>query len=72
MVEPKAAVLLPPAVVRLLGDPELPDHLARRLTLRQLDLGLPKLADDLLRRVSLPRHLFASPSLDPSILAGSI
>ncbi len=71
LVHPKATVLLPPAIVGLLGDPELAHHVARRRALGQLDLGLPQLPDDLLRRVSLPGYLL-SPCLDPNNLAGSI
>ena len=56
LVESKAPLLLPPAVVRLLGNPALPDDRCHTEPLRQLDLRTSKLPDDLFCRVALPAH----------------
>src|SRR5262249_62021076 len=66
LVDAEAAILSPPPVIRLLGDPELPADLARRLAASQLDFGLTQLRDDLLGAVPLPPHR-APPSRPASL-----
>ena len=65
LVETQPAVLLPPAVVRLLTDPQLLTDLGRAQTAAQLHLGLASCGDDLLGAVPLAWHP-ASCSLRPN------
>src|ERR1019366_4077666 len=50
------AVLVTPAVIRLLADPQLLRRLRDHLPLADQPLGLPQLADHLLRRVPASLH----------------
>ena len=65
LVETHPAVLLPPAVVRLLTDPQLLADLGRAQTAAYLHLGLASCGDDLLGAVPLAWHP-ASWSLRPN------
>lgn len=56
LIEPEAAVLLAPSIVRHLGETNLTARLCRRPTLVDQKLSLPQLADDLLVRVPHPLH----------------
>lgn len=60
LVRPQTSVLLPLAVIRLLGDTDLLADLRHRLALRQIQFGLPQLREDLLCSNSLPWHLALS------------
>ena len=63
LVEVQAAVLLAPAVVRLLADAELLGNLADRAAFGQLDLGLAQLVND---RPTRPPFRSPSPSWTPT------
>ncbi len=54
LVEAQAAVFFPPAIVRLLADPQLLAHLRRAQAAPELHLSLPQLRDNLFRAVPLP------------------
>ena len=60
LVAAHPAILLAPAVVSDLADPQLPDRVRHRHALAVQDLRLPQHADDLLRLVTLPCHLWSS------------
>ena len=60
LVQPQAAILLPPPVVGLLADPDLLAHLRDAQPTAKLHLALPQLADDLFRAVPLGGYLAAS------------
>jgi len=64
LVSPQAAVLLTPAVIGLLGDPEPADDLGAHLPFGQGHLRLTQLVDDLLYRMPFLRHHLTS-LLDP-------
>jgi hypothetical protein len=53
-------VLRPPAVIRLLGDPQLPTNLWDFLALTQFDIRFPQQQNNLLRTVSLLRRKILS------------
>ena len=52
------AILIPPTVIRLLGDLEMLTHLDHRLTLTKHPVSLPQLTNNLLRGVMLSLHIF--------------
>ena len=67
LVDPQAAILAPPALVRLLGNTAPSRHLGHPLALGENHLRLPQLRDDLLCRVPLVSH--ANSLLPARILA---
>jgi hypothetical protein len=56
LVSREAAILLPPTIVGLLGDAELPADVRHREAAREAALRLPELVDDVLCGVALPGH----------------
>ena len=58
LVELETAVLLPPALVGLLGDSDLLASLGNALALREHELSFAELSDDLFRTVTFSSHVF--------------
>ena len=58
LVELEAAVLLPPALVGLLGDSDLLASLGNALALREHELRFAELGDDFFRTVTFSSHVF--------------
>ena len=58
LVELETAVLLPPALVGLLGDSDLLASLGNALALREHELSFAELGDDLFRSVTFSSHVF--------------
>src|SRR6185369_2577650 len=61
LVHLQPAVLLAPAVVGLIGDPDHLAHRRDRLTLGQFHIRLAELVDDLFRRMTLAAHDLGPP-----------
>ena len=57
LIRPHAAVLLPPAIIRLLRNLNLSYRINPRLALPNKDINLAQLRDNLLRFVSFRCHL---------------
>src|SRR5262249_19511868 len=68
LIEPQPAVLLAPAIIRLLCDPGLAAGLRRGLATGHRHFDLPQEADDLFRLVLLGRHTSGPPARDPYYL----
>ena len=58
LVELETAVLLPPALVGLLGDSDLLASLGNALALREHELSFAELGDDFFRTVTFSSHVF--------------
>jgi len=58
LVELETAVLLPPALVGLLGDSDLLASLGNALALREHELSFADLGDDFFRTVTFSSHVF--------------
>ena len=58
LVELETAVLLPPALVGLLGDSDLLASLGNALALREHELSFAEIGDHLFRSVTFSSHVF--------------